>query len=61
MAYVTTGFGPDDIAHLVVHRDPCPVCGTRNDIGCKHKDKRQWLDALNAEAARHLQELRDQP
>jgi len=20
-----------------VDRDPCPMCGTRGDIGCKHK------------------------
>lgn len=21
----------------IVHRDPCPKCGVRGDIGCKHR------------------------
>lgn len=25
----------DTLTH--VDRDPCPMCGTRGDIGCKHK------------------------
>lgn len=26
----------DEIAARVVSRDPCPLCGVRGDIGCKH-------------------------
>jgi len=29
----------DTLVH--VDRDPCPKCGIRGDIGCKHK-KREW-------------------
>lgn len=27
---------PDDIAHRVVDRNPCPRCGVRKDRGCEH-------------------------
>lgn len=27
----------DEALALVVKRDPCPKCGTRMDVGCKHR------------------------
>ena len=26
-----------DVADLIVNRDPCPKCGVRGDLGCKHR------------------------
>lgn len=29
----------DDVSRLVVRRDPCPFCGVREDIGCRHRPR----------------------
>lgn len=39
-ARIGKSFAPlslDDIAQRRVDRDPCTYCGTRGDIGCKHR------------------------
>lgn len=33
------GPAADDVARLVVSRDPCPRCGVRGDVGCRHRPK----------------------